>query len=105
SGEFRDSVSKKEETDIEQRKLNEKVESMKHSIARGDFNEVFNNLTVLSKIGEPILSDELVLLAARYNRLEKQRSQGIISNEEAELRYSKIMGSVLRFLNEFTGKK
>ncbi|MBK8492126.1 MAG: CHAT domain-containing protein [Saprospirales bacterium] len=73
--------------------------SIQALIIEGELGKAIKQLLELGKIYSPDLLNETTLLSARFNSLERDKRAGMISNDNATMRFAQI-GSSLTYLLE-----
>ena len=74
-------------------------QSIQDLIIDGDLGKAIKQLLDLGKAFNPDLLNETTLLSARFNSLERDKRAGLISNDNATMRYAQI-GHSLTYLLE-----
>ena len=73
--------------------------SVQNLVIEGELGKAIKQLLELGKAFSPDLLNETTLLSARFNSLERDKRAGLISNDNATMRYAQI-GNSLTYLLE-----
>ncbi|GAB4537166.1 MAG: hypothetical protein Kow0063_23520 [Anaerolineae bacterium] len=76
------------------------VQSLREQVAQGEIELVLDQLDNYLTASAPDLRDEVILLAARYNRLRRDERKGIISRDTAQADQNRLVNDLLDLLQE-----
>lgn len=79
------------------------VQSLERLLAQGEMQLVFDQLQSYL-VSVPDLRDEVVLLTARYNRLNRCERKGVVTHEEALVEENRLTSALLALLKEIPAK-
>ena len=75
-------------------------QSIQDQVIAGEIGKAIKQLLELAKTYSPDLLNEATLLSARFNSLEKDKRAGLISSDNANMRYAQISHSLTYLLEK-----
>jgi len=89
---------------MEQPNTNETIDQNKQvileKIAQGDTEEAIEELVKLTQYEDASIRNQVIVIKSRYTRLRKEEIQGLVSNEDANLRNNQIRSLLVNFVDQ-----
>lgn len=76
------------------------INQLKTSVAQNEIDKALLRLQGIFSLADSELSNDVILLSARFSKLKSNIRRGILSQEEIELMENKINHSILSLINE-----